>query len=34
MEEKPIRWKNLYIGLIAALLVQLVLFSWLMTAYA
>lgn len=33
MEEKPIRWKTIYLGLMASLLVMIALFYWLTVAF-
>ncbi len=34
MQEKPIRWKLIYMGLMASLVVMIVLFYWLTVAFA
>jgi hypothetical protein len=34
MEEKPIRWKAIYLGLMVSLAVMIALFYWLTVAYA
>lgn len=34
MEEKPIRWNRIYLGLMASLVVMIALFYWLTKAFA
>ena len=34
MDEKPIRWKAIYLGLMARLIVMIALFYWLTVAFA
>ncbi len=34
MEEKPIRWNRIYLGLMASLVVMIFLFYWLTVAFA
>lgn len=34
MEEKPIRWKTIYLVLMASLVVMIALFYWLTVAFA
>ncbi len=34
MEEKRIRWRAIYLGLMASLLVMIALFYWLTVAFA
>lgn len=34
MDEKPIRWKAIYLGLMASLIVMIALFYWLTVAFA
>ncbi len=34
MEEKPIRWKAIYLGLMTSLVIMIALFYWLTVAFA
>ncbi len=34
MEEKKVNWKNLYFGLMGALLLQIGLYYWLMNSFS
>lgn len=34
MEEKPIRWNVIYLGLMASLIVMIAMFYWLTMAFA